>query len=282
MNWVMKLVLKITEMTKTMINRFILVKISALFLILFLSVGMTELSAQNFPSSPTGHVNDYADVLNSGQERQLESKLRAYRDSTSNVIAIAILENLQGVSREEAANTIFNNWRMWEGERQNGVLILVAIDDREMQIEVGYGLEGAVTDLMAGRIVSDILRPNFRNNDYYTGLDEASSTIMRLAAGEYDAVERMQNENSPGVDIVALIIILLVIYTIVRVVGGPPYKGMRRRKRHTLGSGGVVVWGGGFGGGGRSSGGFGGGGGFGGFSGGGGFGSGGGGAGGGW
>lgn len=263
-------------------NRYLTLILPFLFLIILFLTGLNEAQAQNFPSSPTGHVNDYANVLSNNQEQALERKLRAYRDSTSNVIAIAILNNLQGTSREEAASTIFNSWRMWEGERQNGVLILVAVEDREMRIEVGYGLEGAVTDLMAGRIVSEILRPNFRNSDFYKGLDEASTTIMQLAAGEYDAVDRIRNESSRGVDIVALIIILLVIYTVVRAVGGPPQKGMRRRKRHTLGSGGVVVWGGGFGGGGRSSGGFSGGGGFGGFSGGGGFGSGGGGAGGGW
>jgi uncharacterized protein len=259
---------------------------SATIIILFLAFtfisGLGECIAQNFPQTPSGHVNDYADVLSSGQEQQLERKLRAYRDSTSNVIAIAILENLQGVSREEAANTIFNSWRMWEGERQNGVLILVAVEDRQMQIEVGYGLEGAVTDLMAGRIVDQILRPNFRRSDFYSGLDEASTSIMRLAAGEYDAVPQQSNDKPAVIVFVVILLILFsVIYILVKAGGGSG--GGRGRKRHTLGSGGVVVWGGGFGGGGRSSGGFGGGGGsFGGFSGGGGFGSGGGGAGGGW
>ena len=256
--------------------------ITILFLSLFFIIGLSEGLAQNFPQTPSGHVNDYADVLSSSQEQQLEQKLRAYRDSTSNVIAIAILNDLQGVSREEAANTIFNTWRMWEGERQNGVLILVAVDDRQMQIEVGYGLEGAVTDLSAGRIVDQILRPNFRRNDFYSGLDEASTTIMRLAAGEYEAVPQ-QSEDKPAiiVFIVILLILFSVIYILVKASGGSG--GGRGRKRHTLGSGGVVVWGGGFGGGGRSSGGFGGGGGSsGGFGGGGGFGSGGAGAGGGW
>ncbi|MGM0744005.1 MAG: TPM domain-containing protein [Bacteroidota bacterium] len=260
-----------------MTNRHLTVAITILFLSLFFMAGLSEGSAQDFPQTPSGHVNDYADVLNSSQEQQLERKLRAYRDSTSNVIAIAILNNLQGVSREEAANTIFNSWRMWEGERQNGVLILVAVEDRQMQIEVGYGLEGAVTDLMAGRIVDQILRPNFRNNDFYSGLDEASTTIMRLAAGEYDAVPQ-QSDDKPKVIVFIVIFVILfsVIYILVNASGGSG--GGRRRKRHTMGSGGVVVWGGG-----RSSGGFGGGGGsFGGFSGGGGFGSGGGGAGGGW
>ncbi len=259
------------------------ITLSVALFFLVVSVGFNDLSAQNFPQSPTGHVNDYANVLNPSQEQQLELKLRAYRDSTSNVIAIAILENLGGVTREYAANNIFNTWRMWEGERQNGVLILVAIEDRQMQIEIGYGLEGAVTDLMAGRIVDQILRPNFRRNDYYGGLNEASSAIMRLAAGEYDAVSPQDGDDPSLVSFFVILFILFsIIYVLTKASGGTG--GGRGRRRHTLGSGGVVVWGGGFGGGGRSSGGFGGGGGggFGGFGGGGGFGSGGGGAGGGW
>lgn len=231
--------------------------------------------AQNFPGQPSGHVNDYAEVLAQTDEQQLEHKLRAYRDSTSNVIAIAIVESLQGYSREEVANTIFNNWRMWEGDRYNGVLILVAPNEREMQIEVGYGLEGAVTDLMANRIVDQILRPNFRNNNFYGGLNEASTAIMRLAAGEYEAVEEQLAEE-PVILVIFFIIILVIIILFFSFIAHNLKKGSGG-KYHTIGSGGIV-WGGG-----SSSGGFGGGGGgFGGFSGGGGFGSGGGGAGGGW
>lgn len=266
----MKLRLKITGMmTKPMLNR-----LKILVLILLIA---SPLSAQDFPSSPSGHVNDYAGLLSRQEVENLEQKLRTYRDTTSNVIAIAIVESLQGLPREEVATTLFNDWKMWEGNRQNGVLILVAPNEREMQIEVGYGLEGAVTDLHAGRIVDEILRPNFRQGNFYTGLQQATSVIMQLAAGEYDAVDRA-TEDSGNFSFIVLVIVFIIIYTLVRASGGG--KGGGRRRRHTLGSGGMVVWGGGgFSGG--SSGGFGGGG-FGGFGGGGGFGSGGGGAGGGW
>lgn len=237
----------------------------------------TPLSAQDFPN-PSGHVNDFANLLDQREVENLESKLRTYRDTTSNVIAIAIVESLQGLPREEVATTIFNEWRMWEGDRQNGVLILVAPNEREMQIEVGYGLEGAVTDLQAGRIVDQILRPNFRQGNFYTGLERATSVLMQLAAGEYDAVDRATQEDSGNFSFIVIIIIFIIIYTLVRASGGG--KGGGRRGRHTLGSGGPIIWGGGgFSGGG--SGGFGGSG-FGGFGGGGGFGSGGAGAGGGW
>lgn len=265
-----------------MFLRIFLLSILLFFAAVFFSAGV--LSAQDFPESPTGHVNDYADLLSRSQVQNLETKLRTYRDTTSNVIAIAIVSSLQGYPREEVATTLFNNWKMWEGERQNGVLILVAPNERQMQIEVGYGLEGAVTDLQAGRIVDEILRPHFRNNDFYGGLDLASTAIIQLTAGEYDAVDRSRGQDSPpGMNLFVLMIILFVVYVLVRAGSGGPNGGGRRRK-HTIGSDGMIIWGGGLGS--RSPGGFGsggfGGGGFGGFGGGGGFGSGGGGAGGGW
>lgn len=263
----MKLHLKITGMmTKPM-----LIRLKILLLALLIA---SPLSAQDYPS-PQGHVNDFANLLSQQEVRNLEKKLTTYRDTTSNVIAIAIVESLQGLPREEVATTIFNEWRMWEGERQNGVLILVAPEEREMQIEVGYGLEGAVTDLSVGRIVDEIMRPNFQDGNFYTGLQRATSVLMQLSSGEYDAVDRAA-EDSGNFSFFVIVFIFIVIYTLVRASGG---KGGGKRRR-TLGSGGPIIWGGGgFSGG--SSGGSGGGG-FGGFSGGGGFGSGGGGAGGGW
>lgn len=255
-------------MSKPMLTRLKIVLLTLLI--------AAPLSAQDFPA-PAGHVNDFSNLLGEREVQNLEQKLRTYRDTTSNVIAIAIVESLQGLPREEVATTLFNEWRMWEGERQNGVLILVAPNEREMQIEIGYGLEGAITDLQAGRIVDEILRPNFQQGNFYTGLERATTVLMQLGAGEYDAVDRA-TEDSGDFSFIILIIIFIIIYTLVRASGGG--KGGGRRGRHTLGSGGPIIWGGGgFSGGG--SGGFGGGG-FGGFGGGGGFGSGGGGAGGGW
>ena len=255
-----------------MMSKRILNPLKILLLLLAIAI---PLSAQDFPS-PIGHVNDFANLLSRQEVQNLETKLRTYRDTTSNVIAIAIVESLQELPREEVATTLFNEWRMWEGERQNGVLILVAPNERQMQIEVGYGLEGAVTDLQAGRIVDEILRPNFREDNFYTGLQQATSVLMQLASGEYDAVDRATDDSGKSSRFFLIIIIFIIIYTLSRASGGGKGGG---RRRHTLGAGGPIIWGGGgFSGG---SGGFGGGG-FGGFGGGGGFGSGGGGAGGGW
>ena len=257
--------------------------------IFFISVSVLA-NSQNFdflPSQPIGMVNDYADMLSTNEEYKLEQKLRSYRDTTSNVIVIAIINSLEGYSREEVATELMNNWQIWEGKRYNGVLILISKTDRELKIEIGYGLEGAIPDAMANRIVQDILIPNLRNGSVYQGLDNATNALIQLVSGEYEGVGKNYGRNSNTNDDfpvdVLIIIGIIIIYLVSK--GGKPRGGKR-----TIGADDVIeaiFWSQIFGGS-RSrgssfgGGGFGGGSSFGGFSGGGGFGSGGGGAGGSW
>lgn len=248
------------------------------FFLIALFLLPSMLMAQDLPSEPVGHVNDFANMLTSGERQQLEQKLRNYRDTTTTVISIATLNNLGGISIEEAATTLFNDWKMWEENKDNGVLILIAQEERKMRIEVGYGLEGAIPDVMAGRIIREILTPNFKRSNYYGGLDRATSAIIQLASGEFQgqlAEEKSSGDSNTADFIIFLLFLFFVFYSSSR--GGGKGRG-KRRKRRTLGPGGFIFLGGGGGFGSGSSGG----GGFGGFSGGGGFGSGGGGASGGW
>ena len=259
-------------------------KVFTIVLSLFLWLPVSAQNLDFLPDRPSGMVNDFADMLSSSESNRLESKLRAYRDTTTNVIAIATIESLRGYSREEVATELFNKWRMWEGERYNGVLILISRDDRELRIEVGYGLEGAIPDAMANRIVQDVLVPNFRDGNVYQGLDRATDIMIQLAAGEFEGAPEFSNSQGDGIPLDLIIFfILLIIAVITKISRGG---GGRGRRRRTLGPMDVIFWGsmlGGNRGGGSSFGGGGfGGGGFGGFSGGGGFGSGGGGAGGSW
>ena len=250
-----------------------------------LLIGSINASAQIFPDRPTGHVNDLAGFLSQSEVSQLEQKLRAYRDTTSNVIAILTLESLQGESVEYVAEQAFNTWRMWEGERQNGVLILASRQDRALRIEVGYGLEGAIPDILAGRVIREILTPGFQNGQFYRAFDASSDALIGFAAGEYTAEPKpISDEEVDRFLRIAFFIFIIIIWVVINVVRNKIGPG----GGHHIRRGGVVVLGspgfgrGGFGGGfGGSGGGFGGGG-FGGFSGGGGFGSGGGGASGGW
>lgn len=263
-------------------------KLTSLILVLLVYVPLLGQDFSFLPSRPTGMVNDYVGMLSTNEEMRLEQKLRTYRDTTSNVIAVAIIESLEGNSVEEVATELFNSWRMWEGDRYNGVLILIAQNDRKLRIEVGYGLEGAIPDAMANRIVQDILVPSLRNGTVYAGLDRATDVMIQLAAGEYEATGKQYVTNGgKGIPIdVFIIIAVILLFIITR--GGRGGRGRRR----TLGPDDVIealFWSQIFGGGGHhrgggsswGGGGFGGGG-FGGFGGGGGFGSGGGGASGSW
>lgn len=268
---------------KTRDNQLFKVLLVSIVLFLWAMPGFTQ---DFLPDRPVGMVNDFADMLTPDEQNRLERKLRAYRDTTTNVIAIATIESLEGYSREEVATELFNRWRMWEGDRYNGVLILISESDRELRIEVGYGLEGAIPDVMANRIVQDVLIPNLRQGNVYVGLDRATDIMIELAAGEFKGAPEFGNQRTDDVDIpldLIIFFIILIIVVISRISGRGGGRGNRRR---TLGPMEVIFWGsmlgGGNRGGGSSFGGGGFGGGFGGFSGGGGFGSGGGGAGGSW
>jgi uncharacterized protein len=265
--------------------------ILALFLF-SLFCGVQNVHAQKLPSfvpkKPSGYVNDYANLLNKGQQHRLDSKLRNYRDTTSTVLAVATFKSLHGHDIQTLGSTLFSKWKLWQGHKDNGVLILIANKEHKIKIEVGYGLEGKITDLKSGQIIRNIMTPSFRKGRYYAGLNEATTTMIKLARGEYtENLSKKHHRSSNGGwanFIVFFIFIAFVLYSTSRRGGGKNGKGGGRR-RTTLGPGGFLLLGGlgGFGrGGGFGGGGLGGGGGFGGFGGMGGFGSGGGGAVGGW
>ncbi len=254
------------------------------FIISFLLISFAVSSQDFLPDRPYGMVNDYAGMMSQSEVNKLEQKLRAYRDTTTNILAVAIIDDLHGYPREEIANTLFNNWRMWEGERYNGVLIMIAKNDRELYIEVGYGLEGAIPDAMANRIVQDVLIPNMRNNTVYEGLNLATDIMIELAEGEFEGSPYLRSDDMDiPLDIIIffMFIFIVLIVIIAKKGGGGGGKNGDRGLLETLfwasmlsGNRSGTYSSGGFG---SSSGG-----GFGGFSGGGGFGSGGGGAGGSW
>ncbi len=137
------------------------------------------LAAAEFPT-PTGFVNDFAGVLNQGARQQLEGRLQAYARETTTEIAIAILPSLAGRTIEETSVRLFEQWRIGKPDKNNGILIVVAVSDRRVRIEVGYGLEGKVPDAQAGRIIRDIITPRFRQGDYAGGFTAAVDELARL------------------------------------------------------------------------------------------------------
>lgn len=255
--------------------------------ILFVLVAFTGFSQNVLPKpNPPKLVTDVAGVLSPDQVAILEQKLVALDDSTSNQIAVVLIKSLDGYEAAEYANKLFREWGIGNKKTNNGVLILAAIDDRKVWIEVGYGLEGAIPDITASSIYRNEIVPEFKQQNYYRGIDRAIDALSKAAVGEYKVKrERGKGEGNDIGGILKFIIIVIVVIIIIARGGGGRGGGMMSRR----GVGGIaeaMLWssllgGGNRGGGGwgsGSSGGFGGGG-FGGFGGGS---SGGGGAGGGW
>lgn len=132
-------------------------------------------------------VHDEAKILSANTISQLESKLKAFEDSTSNQIAILIVNSLDGEVLEEYSLRVAETWKLGQADKDNGVLLLIAIQDREMRIEVGEGLEGPLPDIIANQIIRNEITPNFRRQDYEAGVVAGVESIMMAIAGEYVA-----------------------------------------------------------------------------------------------
>jgi len=136
------------------------------------------------PGSPTGFVNDYAKVLSPADKANLESKLSAFNAGTGNQVAVVIIPSLGGDTIENFANKLFADWKIGNKKLDNGALILVAIQDREIRIEVGYGLEPTLTDITTSHIISDTITPEFKKGNYALGLSAGIDQIEKVIGGE--------------------------------------------------------------------------------------------------
>ena len=227
------------------------------------------------PPSPPKLVNDYADLLPDFQEQELERKLVAYDDSTSNQIVVVIVKDLAGYEANQFATELGQKWGVGgQAKFDNGIVLLVSTGgeegNRDAYIAVGYGLEGAIPDITAGHITDDYLIPNLVSGDYYRAFDQTTTALMRAAAGEYQAPEGYRKKGKSGISVGKIILIIIILIFVLGAGGGNKGGGYMSRRGYR-GFGGPVIFPGGFGGGGfggSGGGGFGGGG-FGGFGGGG-------------
>jgi uncharacterized protein len=141
-------------------------------------------SAQSLPK-PAGRVNDFANVIDAATEAAIDQRLDQLERQTSSEVAVATVESLGGVTVEEYASRLFKEWGVGQAKQDNGVLVLVAPNEREMRIEVGYGLEGVLPDGLAGQVIRDQFTPRFRDGDYSGGIRDG---VNRVA----DIVEKQQ------------------------------------------------------------------------------------------
>jgi uncharacterized protein len=154
------------------------------------------------PGKPTGFVNDFANIIDREIEQAIESKLVSLNNTTSAQISVVTIPSLGGDTRQNYAVKLFEDWGLGQKGKDNGLLLLIALDEREMQIEVGYGLEGDITDLQSGIIVRDILTPAFREGDYSGGIVKAVDMLSGIIYKSPDALayieDHKSNTNSGG------------------------------------------------------------------------------------
>ncbi|MFZ9388668.1 MAG: TPM domain-containing protein [Chitinophagaceae bacterium] len=196
---------------------------SLLTVIFFVLATMVRAQVEDIvPAKPpvsAGLVHDYTGTLTAYQIDALNRKLIAYDDSTSSQVAVVLVKTLEGYDIAEYALALGRKWGIGGAEFSNGVLLLVAMEDRKSRIEVGYGLEGAITDITARNILDNSITPNFKAGNYYRGLDEATDNIIKAAAGEYKATSGGDKKNSKeaiGVWAFFAFILLLIILGAIR------------------------------------------------------------------
>lgn len=187
-------------------------------LFLFFALAFSA-SAYYNPGNPTGFVNDYAGMLSAEQKQTLENKLSQFEKDSSNEISVVTIQNLQGDTIENFAVELFKQWGIGKKGKDNGVLVLVALQDRKMRIEVGYGLEGTLTDAQSSWIINDIMKPAFRENNYYKGIDGAVDKIIYSLNGgviptNSNTQKSSSEEKKPADDFFQIIIWFLVAFGI--------------------------------------------------------------------
>ncbi|HMG94228.1 MAG TPA: TPM domain-containing protein [Chryseolinea sp.] len=159
-------------------------------------------------------VHDEANIISAQSEAMLESMLKSERDSTSNQIAVLTMRSLQGEPIEDYSLRVAEAWKLGKAEKDNGVLLLIAIDDRELRIEAGYGLEGVLTDALSSRINRNEIAPHFRQGDYDGGVQAGVTAIIQAIKGEYKNDDppqrRKSSRRSPLTTLVILIIIIII------------------------------------------------------------------------
>lgn len=172
------------------------------------------------PPNPPRLVNDLAGVLNKSESRNLEQQLLQLNNQTSNELTIVSVKNLHGYDANQYASELGDLWGVGKAKTQNGVLVLISIEDRKMAIAVGRGLEGAITDLRAGRIIREVMAPAFQQGDYYGGLSRASTILGEMMTGEYNEQINESDNKSHAAPLIIFVLLFLVLIFIFAGKGG--------------------------------------------------------------
>jgi len=200
-------------------------KITCILLLLFISLITFAQQATNFdidklvntPPNPPKLVNDYANILTADQSQALERKLVQFDDSTTNQVLVVIVPNLGGKDIADVALDLGRKWGVGNKKSNNGVILLISVGDRKLNISPGYGLEKALPDVTCAQIIDNIITPDFKGNDYYSGINQGTDAIIQATKGEFKAPENYNKRGSKssgfgGLGVIIIIVILLIIF----------------------------------------------------------------------
>ena len=219
-------------------------------------------AAPTFPAL-SGRVVDEAALMSRKQAHQLTQQLAAFEKRSGIQLVVVSVDSLDGETIEEYGYQLGRHWGIGQKGKNNGVLLLIAQDERKVRIEVGYGLEGALPDAIAANIIQTRILPAFKRGDMVAGVVAGSQSIMKALAGEYQPVEQPKSDSDGGPWLFILVVIAMIVLHNLRGGGGGP--GGRRRAAYMAGGfgggsfcgragGGFSGGGGSFGGGGASGG----------------------------
>jgi uncharacterized protein len=221
-------------------------------------------SLSDKPTSLTKYVVDETGTLSQSEMNTLLKKLENFDKETSTQIVVYMIQSLNGESLEDVTQTIAEKNKIGRKGKNNGVLLFIAKGDRKLRIEVGYGLEGVLTDALTSQIIRKDITPSFKSGNYYEGINKGLDAIISASKGEYTADKKKNNDNGFGLTCFGLPIFIIIIFGFIffsiimsiirRIFGfsGRNYTGGNRWGGGGFFGGGGSSWGGG------SSGGFGG------------------------
>ncbi|MBR1950651.1 MAG: TPM domain-containing protein [Bacteroidales bacterium] len=194
-----------------LVNR---IRICLAFILFFTSAALVAQVPQR--PNPPRLVNDFAGIFTGAQVMEMESLLDAFADSTSNQIAVVTVPELYGYDKAQLAYEIGEQWGVGQDKFDNGIVILVkpkvGSSQGEVFIATGYGLEGAVTDALARRVIERQMIPHFRNNDYYSGVKSALEVLLPVISGEISSDEFSGDDDSEGLAVALAFLFCVIIF----------------------------------------------------------------------
>jgi uncharacterized protein len=166
-----------------------------------------------------GRVNDYGNILSSSTEGQLEAVLGELERTDSTQIVVLTIPSLEGDSLEDFSIRVADQWKIGQKNKDNGAILLISKNDRKLRIEVGYGLEGSLTDLISGRIIRDIIVPYFKRGDFDAGISNGVQAMIQAVRGEFKAdakAVRVSPRSSSSPNFFAILVIIFLVNMIGR------------------------------------------------------------------